>query len=237
MRGLWPQWLNDLIKSWHKNKATVITLNYDTLVENAVDKAQIPSGVPNEWDLTTDDIYPGYLANLLARTAGMYSRGQKINTFSYLKLHGSLNWYYSGRTEFYGETIFYSRVLPEPFHDLHHDKEMLIIPPVYEKTGYFNNESIRRLWWDARAALADSIRVFIIGYSLPISDLGMGFFLFNNCPLGSEIYIVDIDPKLVPRFEEALPVRTIYGDFICEHDAVKNFAEQYAEATINNAPL
>ena len=172
----WPQWLNDLIRSWHKNQATVITLNYDTLVENAVEKAQIPSGVPNEGDLTTNDIYPGYLANLLTRTRSIFSRGKKINTFSYLKLHGSLNWYYSGRTDFYGETIFYSRVLPPPLPELHHDKEMLIIPPVYEKTGYFNNESIRRLWRDAGEALAMAERMFVIGYSLPVSDLGMGFF-------------------------------------------------------------
>ena len=232
----WPQWLFSLIKSWHDNKATVITLNYDTLVENAVEKAQIPSDVPNEGDLTTNDIYPGYLANLLTRTRSIISRGEKIKTFSYLKLHGSINWYYSGRTDFYGETIFYSRVRSRPLAELHRDKEILIIPPVYEKTGYLNNESVRSLWRDAGTALADSIRLFIIGYSLPISDLGMRFFLSNKA-IKPEIYIVDIDPKLVPRFEEALPTRPIYGDFICGHDAVKKFTEQYAKSTINKVPL
>ena len=163
----------------------------------------------------------------------MYSRGQKINTFSYLKLHGSLNWYYSGRTDFYGETIFYSRVLPRPLPELHHDKEMLIIPPVYEKTGYFNNESVRRLWWDAGAALAKAERIFVIGYSLPISDSGMGLFLTNNQPvLAANTYIVDIDSEPKSRFDKLLPKQSIDSRFICKHDAVVNFAEQYAQDDI-----
>ena len=95
-----------------------------------------------------------------------------METFSYLKLHGSTNWYYSGRDDFYGETIFYSYALPwEASNSLNdkavprqaRDKECLIIPPVTDKLTYFNNETIRRLWQEASEALWSATRVFIIG--------------------------------------------------------------------------
>ncbi len=234
----WPQWLSSLILSWHKNQATVITLNYDTLIENAlvtlVNNSKFLDDQHNISDITIGDIYPRYLSDILSRSMAVVAPDGVVNTFSYLKLHGSLNWYYSGRTDFYGETIYYSNVLqygPPPV--LHRDKEMLLIPPVYEKTGYFNNESVRRLWRDAGTALAEAERVFVIGYSLPSSDLGMGLFLLHNQPvLAADTYIVNIDSELKSRFDELLPKQPINSRFIGEHDAVVNFAEQYIQDDI-----
>ena len=102
---------------------------------------------------------------------------KKVDTFLYLKLHGSINWYYSGRDDFYGETIFYADVPPfgSDYSDqekvlsaLSGDKQTLIIPPANEKTIYFNNETVKGLWHDASVALSKATRVFVIGYSLPI---------------------------------------------------------------------
>ncbi|MFC6352860.1 hypothetical protein ACFP6B_02985, partial [Rothia nasimurium] len=36
-----PEWLTELINIWHEEKAVVITLNYDTLVERAVNSANL----------------------------------------------------------------------------------------------------------------------------------------------------------------------------------------------------
>ena len=72
------------------------------------------------------------------------------------------------------------------------DKQSLIIPPVTEKTTYFNNETVRRLWYEASDALESATRVFVIGYSLPMSDLGMRLFLKRSLPIrGTRWYIVD----------------------------------------------
>lgn len=227
-------WLNSLIESWHKKQATVITLNYDTLVERACRELKVTDRINRIW---AQQMYPPYFTNIASRPGTAQWGEGELDTFSYLKLHGSQNWYYSGRDEFYGEAIFFSDVPPLgsdnsekeiKLRSKSRDKEILLIPPVYEKTGYFNNETVRSLWRDAGTALAKAKRVFVIGYSLPISDLGMRFFMIDNQPQPStEVYIVDIDPAVRFRFEELLPRLSIYNTFICEQNAVKKFSQQY----------
>ena len=79
-------------------------------------------------------------------------------------------------------------------------------------------------------AIAKATRVFVIGYSLPISDLGMRFFLTGNQPQSStDIYIIDIDPEVKRRFEELLPKLSINRTFVCEQNAVEKFAQQYTK--------
>ena len=227
-------WLNSLIESWHKNHATIITLNYDTLVERACRELKLTDKINRIW---AHQMYPPYFTNIASRPGTALWAEDDIDTFSYLKLHGSLNWYYSGRDDFYGEAIFFSDVPPlgSDHADIEsklrlqsRDKEVLLIPPVYEKTGYFNNETVRSLWRDAGTAFAKAKRVFIIGYSLPVSDLGMRLFLVDNQPQPStEIYIVDIDPAVINRFEELLPSLSINRRFVCDHSAVEKFSRQY----------
>ena len=188
-----PEWLRRLILAWHRREAVVITLNYDTLVEKACRDLRVSEKTSV---LRPADIYPPYFANLASRSGVGLWGGEVFPTFRLLKLHGSVNWHYSGREDFHGETIFFSDV-PEfgppgdeaarnarsqRLRDMAADKETLIIPPVAEKTTYFNNETVRGLWKDAAAALQGAATLYVIGYSLPISDLGMRFFLAGNTP-------------------------------------------------------
>ena len=104
-----PTWLNSLLRSWHGRCATIITLNYDTLIERATGELRITDGIQR---IMAEQMYPPYFANIASRSgAGLWGK-KKLNTFSYFKLHGSMNWYYSGRDDFYGETIFYADVPP-----------------------------------------------------------------------------------------------------------------------------
>ena len=108
------------------------------------------------------------------------------------------------------------------------DKEPLIIPPVMDKLTYFNNETVRRLWYDASDALYSAARIFVIGYSLPRSDLGMGFFLqhslsYENWPL----YIIDKDIDVVGRFKTILPKLSVRDTFAGERDVVSEFVAEY----------
>ena len=191
--SLAPDWLRRLILSWHRREAVIITLNYDTLVEKAARDLKVSE---NKSALLPVDIYPPYFANIASRSGvGLWGRNSD-RTFRLLKLHGSVNWYYSGREEFHGETIFFSDVpefgpvCDEAAHyattrrlrDMAADKETLLIPPVAEKTTYFNNETVRGLWKAAAAALQAAAALYIIGYSLPISDLGMQFSLAGRSP-------------------------------------------------------
>ena len=83
-----PEWLKRLIKSWHQQQATVITLNYDTLIEKTT--REIVISEDNLDKIIPVQIYPPYFANIRSRSgAGLWGTN-KIATFSLMKLHGSV---------------------------------------------------------------------------------------------------------------------------------------------------
>ena len=235
-----PDWLNGLIKSWHARQATIITLNYDTLIERAARELKIKDA---DHGLFPENMYPPYFSNINLRSLPSLRIGGKIDTFSYLKLHGSVNWYYSGRDVFYGETIFYADVPALGTDDsekekslglLSKDKENLIIPPVNEKTTYFNNETVKGLWQDAGSALKNAKRVFVIGYSLPISDLGMRLFMTNNQPNpATPVYIVDTSPEVITRYEKLWPKLEINSEFAHNLNPVAEFVQRHPDLNPN----
>lgn len=227
-------WLNCLIRSWHEQHATIITLNYDTLVERASRELQITAKIKR---ILAEQMYPPYFTDIASRSGdGLWSK-ERFDTFLYLKLHGSVNWYYSGRDNFYGETIFYADVPPlgsdqsaqeKKLRLLSKDKETLIIPPVNEKTTYFNNETVRGLWNDASVALSNATQVFVMGYSLPDSDIGMRLFLINNQPRPqTPVYVIDTDAEVVARYEHLLPKLQIKAEFAHTQNPVEKFSKHY----------
>ncbi len=229
-----PRWLNRLIGSWHREQATVITLlNYDTLVERASKQVQAAEKVNG---ILAGQMYPPYFSDVQARSGvGLLGEGF-LKTFSFLKLHGSINWYYSGRDNFFGETILFSEDLPfghETWNDVHfrrpqsRDKELLIIPPATEKNTYFNNETVRRLWREAGRALQEAGRVFIIGYSLPLSDLGMKFFLTKHRPSQeTPVFLANTDRKIVTHYQN-LMTWDVRDEFVDDQEPIKRFADIY----------
>ena len=237
-----PDWLRRLILTWHRRQAVVVTLNYDTLVEKAARDLRVSE---KKSALHPTDIYPPYFANIVSRSGAGLWASEALQTFRLLKLHGSVNWHYSGREDFHGETIFISDV-PEfgppadeaardattaRLSDLAADKETLLIPPVAEKTTYFNNETVRALWKDAAAALQDATAFYIVGYSLPISDLGMRFFLAGNSPdADTPIHVVDIDMNVLERYREFLQRPDMGDKYVGLDNPVVRLACDYADA-------
>ena len=237
-----PDWLRRLILAWHRQEAVVLTLNYDVLVERAARDLRVSDKISV---LHPGDIYPPYFANVASRSgAGLWGR-EVFRTFRLLKLHGSVNWHYSGREDFHGETFFFSDVpqfalahddadrsaTDHRLRDMAADKETLIIPPVTEKSTYFNNETVRSVWKEAAAALQGAAALYIVGYSLPISDLGMRFFLAGNAP-GAEsvIHVVNTDTKVLGRYRECLPRSDIRTEYVELDDPVLRLACDYADA-------
>ncbi|MYI83213.1 MAG: hypothetical protein F4056_07980, partial [Chloroflexi bacterium] len=226
-----PKWLGQLACDWVTAEATVITLNYDTLVERAT------VGDPSDEDrLSLSHIYPDNLANIRSIGKTLWGASPK-GAFAYYKLHGSVNWHYSGREDFFGETIYYSDVSKwgsdVTKHELESvapakDKEILIIPPVAEKTTFFRNEYVRGIWQNAGVALSEATRVIVVGYSLPATDIGMEFFLQRYVPAaGTPWYVVDIDSEVTTRYRALLTNQNVHDAYVAEADAVRRFATDY----------
>jgi hypothetical protein len=142
-----PQWLEELIAYWHKNRCAVITLNYDTLIECVASKIYSKKRPV----IPTGDLYPIHFTeatqtNDLIQTASRKIKNP-VETFRLFKLHGSINWFYSGRSNFLGEELFYIPCIDgidgifdgadnknTDWHRLN-EKRPLIVPPTLDKSG------------------------------------------------------------------------------------------------------
>lgn len=204
-----PPWLRQLVRHWHERRCTVITLNYDTLIETV--SAIVP--LPGSKHIAARDLYPPLLTDAGLRTGGRPSHAP-FSTYRLLKLHGSTNWYYSGRAQARGEPIYF--VPPPPYprrrsaRRASHvermnavaDKYPFLVPPIYDKSSLLTHETIRALWFEAGEALGRARRILCIGYSLPASDLTMSHFLRTTCAPGARFQVVNQSQEALTHFEE-----------------------------------
>ena len=168
-----PEWLSALVNYWDDERSAVVTLNYDTLVE----RAAVFLGKHLE------HIYPIRLTDVRRATVVGASPGKSFHLF---KLHGSVNWYYSGAASYQGEVLYYGPVgawgnardgKESDGVIAARDKLPLIVPPTTEKVSYFQHETIRQVWFQASLAIQAADKVHVVGYSLPETDLGIRFLL------------------------------------------------------------
>lgn len=196
-----PDWVKLLIAYWQKYKSNIITLNYDTLIERAALTT----------NLDTQNLYPVSLTDV--RRASVYGAGN-FDTFKLYKLHGSVNWYYSGASSFQGEVIYFNIVTGwgTDFDENEklsmvaaQDKVPLIAPPTAEKSTYFQHETLRQVWRKAASALSEASSIYCLGYSLPETDLGIRFFLHYAKPKTRvPLFIVNKDERVINRYQKLL---------------------------------
>jgi hypothetical protein len=212
-----PEWFTKLVEYWRSSRASVLTLNYDSLVE----RCAASSG------MNCQDLYPVPLISLRQGTAAV-ARGPAFTLF---KMHGSSSWFYSGAESALGEPIYY---LPygswedqvEDSAILVKDKRPFIVPPRFNKATYFEHETVHRLWSTARSALNAADRVFVLGYSLPPADLELRYFLASNCRRNQqELYLADIEPGIVARFSEVFGTSRVCSDFVSPGEPIAKLAD------------
>lgn len=188
-----PVWLYELLSVLHYRRCSVISLNYDTLIEVGINSMHLGSrrnGTP--WPLPIDDSI-GAFAYIPSQgtTVDDVLRGQPPvsqlaaraseldQTLRLLKLHGSLGWWWapddqSGATlareqtsSTFGNPVVMSneeRSLALP------GREPFIVPPLAGKSRFFRNPLTRQLWRDAYRVLSNATRIALVGYSLPQTD-------------------------------------------------------------------
>jgi len=221
-----PNWLTQLVTKWHKTQTPVLTLNYDTLVERCAGRNR--------------DIYSVPLTPAFMRTTGIATDGRK-QSFTLHKLHGSMNWFYSGASDPTGETIYYlqaSRWENVPPSSLWEgtasDKVPFIVPPLSEKGIFFQHETVRSMWRQAGDALELADRVFILGYSLPQTDLTMQYFLTNKFRAGQQtFFLVNTDNTVSERFKKLFGDNLTFNlDFVGVPNPIPDFVERYVSGKL-----
>ncbi|HVL49550.1 MAG TPA: SIR2 family protein [Candidatus Thermoplasmatota archaeon] len=157
----------DFFAALHANhdRLTIVSFNYDLVLEAALDRADILYDYGNAPDLFFDDN---------ARRRKLNRRGADVQI---LKLHGSANWGVcrgckkADKSD--DQVIAYEdgyvpwrrRACP-----LCNERylESGIIPPVFGKAG--ETRHVRDAWRQAREQLRYAHHVLVVGYSLPPSD-------------------------------------------------------------------
>jgi hypothetical protein len=198
LKGGAPSWLEDLLSVLHARRSTVVSFNYDNVVECAVDGHCLAdlSGYGRR-KVTSHDILdrlPPLPPSILSEEAPVYitpsqdavppehplcDAQQVARSFRLLKLHGSLSWYWAP-DDATGVTLQRWRspgTFGKPAREDEEERRRalpgrvpFIVPPTATKSSYLTNLVVREIWARARAALAEAQRLIVIGYSVPPED-------------------------------------------------------------------
>ncbi|MFZ5650503.1 MAG: hypothetical protein ACOY4I_06580 [Bacillota bacterium] len=150
---------------------TVISFNYDLLMDSAVERAV------QDWTPRT-----GYGLKSTARGGNPHQEPPVY----LLKPHGSFNWIHCktcGRTHLLppsqpglaGKSSVFNRIVGEPEDHL---LERFIIPPSLKKDVH--GKQMQQIWLKASQALQKAKRIVVIGYSLPATDFLVKRLLYRS---------------------------------------------------------
>jgi len=198
-----PWWLQRLVGCVHHTRSTVITFNYDTLFELAVEYA---------W-LADDDGHGVHVGDVLRHmpmvaerpNTGVVYGSPRANSMRLIKLHGSIDTYWVTE-DATGATIRrweQAGMWTKPEAPDHERRQQLlpgrapfIVPPASGKSGFYQNPLTRQLWRDAAQALATADEVVFAGYSLPATDLvSSGMFGEHLAASNASVVVVNPDPE------------------------------------------
>jgi hypothetical protein len=135
-----------------------------------------------EGGVNLDSLYQIPINHINARTASIVS-GEDSETLRLLKLHGSVNWLFSGGADYAGEQLYYTNPFRGSRRTLQlternaRDLVPLIVPPILDKSVFYMNNSMKTQWSLAKEALQNSDEIYVVGYSMPETDLSIRFLL------------------------------------------------------------
>lgn len=181
------------------NKCPCITLNYDLILEDILYKNT--SSAYQDSNRNFSIFYKIPITNLNNRIpvsygkfAGAYTDFTRDKMPEIIKLHGSINWLYSGLSmsdPVYSETGDEADYLKSGLINF-------IVPPVLDKQSQYNNVIIKSLWTKAFNAIENARNIYIYGFSFPQTDYSIRFLFqsaLRNNPF-CKIYVVNIDSNL-----------------------------------------
>lgn len=235
-----PDWLLAFVARLHDDGASVISLNYDTLIEHAWTEQRRQEEPELNAVASHASLYAVPIQSALARTRLVRDPYAGSETLRLMKLHGSTNWCYSGSEMATGEEIYDRGLtpgwrvaeLPRDVREASIDKVPLLVPPTLGKSPFFVNETVRSVWKVASRSFRESERVFSLGYSLPESDHNMLGLLRSS--LGRDyqsIHVINRSEDVGLRYERMLNVVTKV-DTTYATSGVSAFVNDYLDSRV-----
>jgi|HubBroStandDraft_6_1064221.scaffolds.fasta_scaffold33020_6 hypothetical protein len=219
-----PTWLHALVDAWANRGATVITLNYDALVEKTYETVVQTKSIA----LYTFSPEP---------LQGSRWNGVSNYRFDLLKLHGSITWYVHPSESsqplgpVYDAALNRGWACPDDQAALRNragGRRPLLVPPVLGKDPFFDRPELRDQWLRADECIREAERLFLLGYSLPQADLAIRFLL-DRAPQRCIVYPVNPDPRVKERVARVLSPRDIDSRFSGRDDTIRELADAYSE--------
>ena len=179
-----------------KGRNTFISLNYDMLIEHALERLQ-------------QKFSYGFEGKQIQGTCKNHDSGADILL---LKLHGSINWFYPQKKGFAGKLALrdsYEAVRAER-------KAPAIIPPTWRKQAH--GGGMTGLWSHAIEQLRTATNIIVMGYSLPITDMYVKYLLATGLQQNislRRIVFVNKGPEIEER------VHSLFG----QHSRNRNLVE------------
>jgi hypothetical protein len=180
-----------------EERASVITFNYDDLLDRALFLATRKIHGYRGWD---PDIGYGFLCRGATQLLGGGVYASEMQSTIVLKLHGSVNWRARlGAAKPYSiDSICHTEDWDEEedeFVDVHLEREPFIVPPVMQKASLVNEPLLRFLWSRAFRLLGQADRIIFLGYSFPPTDLAARFLFKEAVPKSAQVVVVNSDRR------------------------------------------
>src|SRR6266498_317122 len=166
-----------------EQRNTVITLNYDTLLEDALHDQNIKFS----YGLSTNEhtkVFFDPSAKCVTDT------NEELDALRVLKLHGSVNW---GGARDEGEKLY----VFGNYADVRRAKSYpVLIPPTWRKVF---GGALTQVWGHARQAISQATRIVVIGFSIPPTDNHFKYLLAaglrDNISL-KHVFFINPDERL-----------------------------------------
>ena len=224
-----------LANTWHISESHVLTFNYDLLVEALAEQIRCQryrddDDLQSAYFIVPRHIYPIPIPHVRTRNGGTWSGQLHAITFTYYKLHGSLN--YHTYPEPFQNTAMYHRNHGE-VEELAEGLKTFIVPPTNNKQTFIEHPVLQAIWTKAVEALVnnDRGRIIITGYSLPQTDLTVLSMLRSAIRSNSMdgitrplILVVNPDPDVAPHVKKLLGIPNPVGQVT----DVADFLDVYA---------
>jgi hypothetical protein len=204
-----PAWLIGFLMIAHRLKAGVVSFNYDTLLECIIESPFAPLDRFPTGGLASEPFPWAELTGGVPAWPPGHARWDTAprESLRLLKLHGSLNWYWSPG-DISGATVA-KRDLPgswrrpQSYREEDRERELpgrvpFLVPPTATKSSFYSSPQLREFWHQARNRLASASHVFLLGYSLPATDTTTGTMLREAlASTASTLVIADVNPEPV----------------------------------------